>query len=68
METTILTIETVNQTGIYYFDLNTNSNRIKVSWHEKQLRVFNNLSEAFVWFINNHSDYSVKNIDENYVK
>ena len=39
METTILTIETVNQTGIYYFDLNTNSNRIKVSWHEKQLRV-----------------------------
>jgi hypothetical protein len=68
METTILTIESDNGNHVYYFDLNTRSGRIKINWHEKRLREFNNLTEAFIWFINTHSDYKVKNIDENFVK
>ena len=65
MKTTILTIEKEGQ--CYYFDLNTNSGRIYVSWFEKQLRSFDNLNGALLWFINTHSDYQAKNIDENYI-
>lgn len=61
METTILVIDSKDGRSTYYFDFNTLSGRIKVYWHEKPLKTFDNLQDALLWFVSNKcANYIVK--------
>ena len=61
METTVLVIDSKDGKNTYYFDFNTFSGRIKVSWHEKHLKTFNNLPDALIWFYSNKcTDYKIQ--------
>lgn len=65
METTLLTIEFLNNTSCYYFDC-METGRIRIFWHEKFIKSFDNLQDALIWFIQNKFTDSVK--VNNYIK
>ena len=57
METTILTLE--SDRGTYYFDQNSKTGRVIISWHEKQVHKATNFEAALLWFISTHTDFRV---------
>ena len=57
METTILTLE--SDRGTYYFDQNSKTGRVIVSWYEKRVHGAINFESALLWFISTHTEFKI---------